>query len=842
MSLLKKKRAASDPLQPAEADAANKTADAAPEQPKRPKKTLSLAKRRKSAEKSAAATARRQSRRRSGARDVYNAIGYDALYKDGICMVEPGLYSQTIRFTDISYQSASDDAQRGVCLQMRQLVNGLAPDATMQLTVVNRRLHESEIGNRTFFEVRDDATGPYAAEYNRILNDKMLEGVSNISRSRYLTFGVGAPSAEAAVQKLARLRSSAATSLASVRSHAEAVDGTERLQLLHALLRPGRPIPDIDWRLFGPATGLTTKDLVCPASMDFKPEGSDQAFTADGTWCQVLAFRTFESNLSDRCLADVIDLPIPLAVSTHVQPIEQNRALRFVKQRLNWIDKEVVDDQMAAVKKGYDYTLIPPELRYTREEAQDLYDRLKDDSQRLFRYTGLLMTYAPTRAELDEQVMSLVATCQANGIELAPLDYRQREGLNSVLPLGRNHVDVTRFMLTDEIAIQSPFATLELSEEGGGYYGQNRHSLNLVLLNRKKLDSPMGIDCGKPGSGKSFGTKREIGNTRLAYPDDEVIIADPANEYGNVAVEFGGTCTVLSPDASAFLNPLELSHGSSQSQTMQVATKIETLTALISASMVEGGENINDEARSIIARCMNRAAADCLERDREPLLGDFYDEVLKQPEPEAKLIALRLERFVHGPLSIFSHPSNVDFGKKLTCFSFRDLPDSMRAFGIIAVLEAARNRMYANFERGVTTWLYIDEVQSLFSHPATIEYISRLWAEGRKFGMVCTGITQNVTYLLDHPQGRNLILNSDYLMLHKQSYSDRDKFKELLGLSDQEVGYIDDSIKAGEGLLIAGGARVPIVDDFPRGMLYDLFNTKPDEVAELRKRGRHARG
>ena len=184
MSLLKKKRAASDPLQPAEADAANKTADAAPEQPKRPKKTLSLAKRRKSAEKSAAATARRQSRRRSGARDVYNAIGYDALYKDGICMVEPGLYSQTIRFTDISYQSASDDAQRGVCLQMRQLVNGLAPDATMQLTVVNRRLHESEIGNRTFFEVRDDATGPYAAEYNRILNDKMLEGVSNISRRR----------------------------------------------------------------------------------------------------------------------------------------------------------------------------------------------------------------------------------------------------------------------------------------------------------------------------------------------------------------------------------------------------------------------------------------------------------------------------------------------------------------------------------------------------------------------------------------------------------------------------------------------------------------------------------
>ena len=43
------------------------------------------------------------------------------------------------------------------------------------------------------------------------------------------------------------------------------------------------------------------------------------------------------------------------------------------------------------------------------------------------------------------------------------------------------------------------------------------------------------------------------------------------------------------------------------------------------------------------------------------------------------------------------------------------------------------------------------------------------------------------------------------------------------------------SIKAGEGLLVAGGARVPIRDDFPKGALYDLWNTKPEEIAQLKR-------
>ena len=801
----------------------------------KPAKDSDPRKTRKARGKEEAARRRERRRARAAAKDAAGAIAYEALLKDGIAVNEPGLYSQTFKVGDISYQSASDEAQQAVCKRMRMLYNGLTPDVSMQLTLVNRPMHASEIGNREFFAERPDATAPLAREYNRILNGKMLEGVSNLERERYVTFAAGATDMERAIPKLSRMRAMGSSVLTGVRSDLTPIGGGERLALIRSIVRPGLPPFSMDWALVAPHTGTTTKDLICPNLFDFKPGGSAQAFTADGMWCQVLAFRRFESNLSDRCLADMVDLPIPLVLAVHVGPIEQNKALRFVKQRLNWIDKEVVDDQMDAVKKGYDYSLIPAELRYTREEAQDMFDRLKDDSQRLFRYSGMAMTYAPTREGLDEQVMALTSTAQANGIELAPLDYRQREGLNSVLPLGQDHVQATRYMLTDEVAIQSPFATLELNQPGGGYYGQNRHSLNLVLANRKQLASPMGFVGGKPGSGKSFMVKREMVNTRLAYPGDDIIIIDPAQEFGPIALACGGRHVRISPDSANYLNPLSMADVDHQSEQMQVASKVEALIALCGASMSDGDERQTDAERSIISRCFEAARA-AVPEGRDLVIGDVYDQLLRQPEPEARFVALRLERYVNGALSIFNHQSNVEFDNAMTCFSFRDLPDNMRAFGMVAVLEFVRNRMYANFERGVTTWLYVDEVQGLFGHPATISYLSRLWAEGRKFGLIATGITQNATYLLDNQQGRTLILNSDFLMLFKQSPADGEKWCGLLGLSEQEMGYIDDSVKPGEGLLIAGPARVPIVDDWPRGRLYDLWNTKADEVAELKRR------
>ena len=74
------------------------------------------------------------------------------------------------------------------------------------------------------------------------------------------------------------------------------------------------------------------------------------------------------------------------------------------------------------------------------------------------------------------------------------------------------------------------------------------------------------------------------------------------------------------------------------------------------------------------------------------------------------------------------------------------------------------------------------------------------------------------------------------LKCFKQSPVDRMEWVNLLNLSDQEEECIDESVEPGDGLLIAGAARIPIRGRFPDRMpdgsknpLYALFSTNPNE-------------
>ena len=775
-----------------------------------------------------------QKRARAAARDISSFIGYDAIYRDGIAQVEEGLFSQTVEFADISYQSARKESQQNIFTVLSSLYNYFGADSSVQLTIANVPIPDEEIGNKRFFPESDQDTARYAREYNQILNDKMREGVSNLTRHRYLTYMVGADDVWEAVPKLSRIKGDVIDTLSRIRCEARALNGTERIEAIQSQLRPKSPFT-FGWDKVSPVSNTRTKDLIAPALIDFKPHGRADIFRVDDTYGCVVSIRTFGSMLEDDYLAKIIDLPMPLSVNLHVQPIAQSDALALVKRQLDWMDKEIIDEQMSAMKKGYDYTILPPELRYSKEEAEELLDFLRNKNERLFVYTGLVYTYADTLEELERQVEQIISVGQGNSLGIEPLYYRQRQALNSVLPLGLNHIDVTRYLTTGQIAMLMPFASLELNQEGGGYYGQSKQSGNLVICNRKKLASPMGFVCGKPGSGKSFSVKREITNTVLAYPDDEIIIFDPAGEYGNLIEALGGVNVRLAPDADTALNPFDLTDVEGRADAAQLAFKIDAFLALSSAMMAESSEGLPEADKSIITRCVEAAYARHAEDGATPTLTDFHGILLEQPEAEARDIALRYERYVTGALSFFNRQSNIGFANRITNIDLHDLSTNMRVFGMLTALETVRNRMYANFERGVTTWLYIDEVQSLFGHPTIIDYFAKFWAEGRKFNLICTGISQNTSHMLTHERARTMVLNSDFCLLHKQAAQDLASWAEMLSLSAAEKEYIDESIKAGEGLLVAGGARVPIRDDFPKGALYDLFNTKPEEIAQLKR-------
>lgn len=81
------------------------------------------------------------------------------------------------------------------------------------------------------------------------------------------------------------------------------------------------------------------------------------------------------------------------------------------------------------------------------------------------------------------------------------------EGLNSVLPFGKNWVMTQRTLTTTSTAIFLPFTAQDLSHENGKYYGRNELTKNAIQIDRKRLNTPSGMILGSSGSGKGVAKK-----------------------------------------------------------------------------------------------------------------------------------------------------------------------------------------------------------------------------------------------------------------------------------------------------------------------------------------------
>ncbi len=83
-----------------------------------------------------------------------------------------------------------------------------------------------------------------------------------------------------------------------------------------------------------------------------------------------------------------------------------------------------------------------------------------------------------------------------------------------------------------------------------------------------------------------------------------------------------------------------------------------------------------------------------------PIIEDFYELLLEQPEEEAKAIALSLELFVRGSLNIFNHQTNVDVDNRLTVYGIRDLGTELSPITMLVMMESIQQRIVENGRRG----------------------------------------------------------------------------------------------------------------------------------------------
>ena len=465
--------------------------------------------------------------------------------------------------------------------------------------------------------------------------------------------------------------------------------------------------------------------------------------------------------------------------------------------------------------------------RTEKKEIEEIMDDVRENDQCLFYVAVTLIIVAESKEELESVTETVETIGKRNSVTIDTHYLKQREALNTALPIGVRQVETMRTMLTQSVAVLMPFNVQELNAVGGNYYGINQISKNINVGNRKGLINGNGFIFGVPGSGKSFFAKQEMGNVFLNTQDD-VIVIDPMNEYFDIADTFGGAIVNLSAYTKNYVNPLaaDLAHMNERGIRDVIADKSEFMLSLCDQLL---GNALNQKHHSIIDRCIRELYMQAWKVKKVPVMTDFYHILKSQKEMEAQELALSLELFVEGSLNIFNHQTNVDVDNRFTVYGIQDLGSQLAPVAMLVMMEAIQQRIIDNGKRGRATWLYIDECHVLLNSDYSATYLQQLWKKVRKQGGLCTGITQNVVDLLQNYIAMTLLSNSEFVALLKQANVDSAKLAEVIGVSDAQLQYVHNS-PSGTGLLKCGSVVIPFDNQISKDSdLYKLYNTNIHE-------------
>ena len=768
-------------------------------------------------------------------KSIQQTIEIMKVAENGIFEVARNRFSKCYRFQDINYTTTNETEQIDIFERYCKFLNSL--DVSFKITINNKNKDMEQVRDYVFLQKQNDDYNGFRKIYNDIMEQKIHEGRQGIEQERYLTITIERKNFEEAKAQFATIEASVHKAFGELGAEIVPLSGNERIKVLYDYYHLGDEGSfDFDIRE-ARKVGADFRNDLCNGMIQFYPD----YFKDEKKFCRALFIKKYPSSLSDRFLNEITSLPVHSITSIDVVPIPKDMTTKILQKKYLGIESDIIKQQRVRNKNNDFSSEISYNKRIEKKEIEEIMDDVRENDQCLYYVSVTIILMADSKEELDSMTETVETIGKRNSVTIEEHYLKQRESLNTALPIGVRQVETMRTMLTQSLAVLMPFNVQELNDKQGCYYGINQVSKNINIGNRKKLINGNGFVFGVPGSGKSFFCKMEMGNVFLSG-NDEIIVIDPMNEYFDIAETYGGTVVNMSTYTDNYVNPLDMDVWSldlNDSKGM-IREKGEFMLGLCEQCM---GESLNSRQKSIIDRCVRKLYIE-IARNREkyvPIMSDFYEILMNQPEDEAKDIALSLELFVNGSLNIFNHQTNVDVDNRFTVYGIRDLGTELSPITMLVMMESIQNRIIANGKRGIATWLYIDEFHVLLNSEYSAKYLQQLWKKVRKQGGLCTGITQNIVDLLQNYTATTMLANSEFVALLKQANTDSSRMAEVIGVSEAQLRFVTNT-SSGMGLMKCGNVVIPFDNTIEKGTdLYNLYNTNIHEIIQMQKMAEKSR-
>ena len=498
-------------------------------------------------------------------KSVQQVIPVRRAWLDGIWLVG-NKYSKCWRFTDINYAIASKDDKTSMFLDYSELLNALDSNATTKITICNKQMNKQAFEESILLPLQGDQYDGYRKEYNDMLLDKVTDVSNSIVQERYITVSVVVKDIDEARSYFNRVGADLSSHLSQLSSSCEELDSVERFRIFHDFFRAGEEVSfSMDLKKMI-RQGRSFRDYICPDTFEF----SKDCFKMGKTYGRVLFLKDYASYIKDSLVAELCELNRNLFFSTDIIPIPTDEAVREVENKLLGVETNITNWQRKQNQNNNFSAVIPYDLEQQRKEAKEFLDDLTTRDQRMMFGLVTIVHTAKNKKQLDRDTETLQSIARKHLCQLTVLKYQQMDGLNTALPYGLRKINALRTLTTESMAVLMPFRAHEIMDVGGTYCGMNAISHNLIIANRKNLINGNGFILGVSGSGKSFFTKREIVSLFLGT-NDEIIIADPQNEYTPLVNALGGAAINLSPTSPNHINAMDLALGYGDSENPLIA-------------------------------------------------------------------------------------------------------------------------------------------------------------------------------------------------------------------------------------------------------------------------------
>ncbi len=751
-------------------------------------------------------------------RSIQQALPKAKLHGSGMLEFPGNIFSMCYRLKDVDFAAGSVEEQKAFFQEYSDILNSLdGQGCTYKITLCKRSINHQVIDYLLLPTNVEDGFDHFRVEYNSIRRHNQLAS-GGLIQEKYITVNTERKNAALAEEIFATFESEFGERLKSIDSGITAIDADERMRIFHDFYRVGQePYYNFSYEK-AKERRSPWRDYVCPDKLKFR----DFDFDVHRKVGRVLFIKDWGGGLRVLTLAKLMELQTNMMISMDIIPLSNESTAKYM-QDVEMASEANLDRWQRRPGAGdRKYTQPPIRIKKDQEIVNTYAYDVNERNQKLFYTNVTIVILADTLEQLNEYTDSLISVGAYCGCQISTLGFQQMDGVNTVLPYGPRYIQNLRTVTTENQAALIPFNFVAIHHPTGIPYGVHSDSRQEILIDRRLLVNGNEWILGVPGSGKSFLVKL-ISFMEALLTDGDIIFIDPHGEYTHITEALGGQVVSLGGGSGHIINAMDMCLGYGDGD--DIKKKMELLVAVFHAAL---GYEFTKSMEAILMRCCQRIYLKYVNGGYQyiPTIQDLHQEILNQPEEVAKQLALLMEPMLIGAMSCFNGYTNVDIYNRFVCFDISRMEKTMHDAGMTVIMDAIRNRLIMNAARKVPTYVKIDEAGRFLDDMYLSRLFESFYSEMRKFGGYISGIVQNVNKLLHTEAGRNMLSNSEIVVMLRQSEYDAAELEQLFGLSDIQKKKLIQA-EGGEGLIKSGTQFIMYDGRIEKGYIYDLADTKP---------------